>query len=68
MDQYKFDRNAFKMLTFKESEDRNRFDKTISYSERLRQAYFLISRAYGFAIDNPPKMDRSVFSFRKLNN
>jgi len=68
MDEYKFDRTAFKIRTFSQSDAQNRFGKEVPYSERLRQAYFLISHAYGFSLDNPPKLDRSVFSIRKLNN
>jgi hypothetical protein len=68
MDEYKFDRTAFKIMTFDESEAANKFPADISYSERLRQAYYLISRAYGFSIHNPPRLDKSIFSSRKLNS
>jgi hypothetical protein len=68
MPDYKFDRTAFKMMTFKEVDAANVFDKNVSYPERLRQAYYLISQAYGFSMDNQPKLDRSYFSSRKLNN
>ena len=68
MSDYKFDRTAFKMQTFSESDKGNIFDKNIPYSERLRQAYFLISQAYGFSISDEPKLDRNHFSSRKLNN
>ena len=68
MSDYKFDRTAFKMQTFNEADRSNIFDKTVSYSERLRQAYFLISQAYGFSMSNQPKLDRNHFTSRKLNN
>jgi hypothetical protein len=68
MADFKFDRTAFKMMTFQEADAANIFDKNVPYSERLRQAYYLISRAYGFTMDDPPKLDRSYFSSRKLNN
>jgi hypothetical protein len=45
---YRFDRTAFKIQTSKDSDQGSVFDKTVPYSERLRQAYFLISQAYGF--------------------
>lgn len=64
---YKFDRTAFRMMTFKEAEASNIFDKNISYAERLRQAYYLISQAYGFSMNDQPKLDREQFSSRKLN-
>jgi hypothetical protein len=68
MADYRFDRTAFKMMTFKEAEAANIFDKSIPYAERLRQAYFLISQAYGFSMSNQPKLDRSYFSSRKLKH
>lgn len=57
MSDYKFDRSAFKMQTFKEADRANVFDKSVSYSERLRQAYYLISQAYGFSMAEQPKID-----------
>ena len=42
-----------------------KFDKSVPYAERLRQAYLLILHAYGFSIDNEPKMDKTIFSCRK---
>ena len=68
MSDYKFDRSAFKIQTFSESDKGNIFDKNVPYSERLRQAYFLISQAYGFSMSDQPKLDRNYFSSRKLNN
>ena len=67
MSDYKFDRTAFKMQTFEEADRGNVFDKTVSPSERLRQAYVLILQAYGFTADNEPKMDKTIFSCRKFN-
>ena len=68
MSEYRFDRSLFKIQTFKEADRANIFDKSIPYTERLGQAYYLISRAYGFSLSDPPKLDRSCFSSRKLNN
>ncbi len=68
MSDYRFDRTAFKMQTFKEADRANVFDKNVSYPERLRQAYYLISQAYGFSMSDQPKLDRHMFSSRKLNN
>jgi hypothetical protein len=55
-------------MNFKEADAANTFDKSIPYNERLRQAYYLILQAYGFSIADQPKLDRSYFSSRKLNN
>lgn len=68
MSDYRFDKTAFKIQTFKEADRANIFDKDVSYSERLRQAYYLISQAYGFSMSDQPKLDRHIFSSRKLSN
>jgi hypothetical protein len=68
MSEYRFDRSVFKMQSFKEAERTSVFDKTVSYSERLRQAYFLISQAYGFSMSDQPRLDKSSFSSRKSNS
>jgi hypothetical protein len=68
MPDYKFDRTAFKIQTLIEADMSNVFDKNVSYSERLRQAYYLISQAYGFSMADQPRLDRSCFSCRKLRN
>lgn len=68
MSDYKFDRTAFRMTTFKEADKANVFDKSVPYVERLRQAYFLISQAYGFSMTDQPKLDRTHFSSRKQKN
>lgn len=68
MADYKFDRSAFRMMTFKEADAANVYNKNISYPERLRQAYYLISQAYGFSMVDQPKLDRNYHSSRKLNN
>ena len=67
MADYKFDRTAFKIKTFKEADAENVFSKDVSYPERLRQAYYLISIAYGFSMEDQPKLDKAFFSSRKLN-
>jgi hypothetical protein len=68
MSDYKFDRTAFKIQTLKEADKSNVFDKNVSYSERLRQAYYLISQAYEFSMADQPRLDRSYFACRKLRN
>jgi hypothetical protein len=68
MSDYKFDRRAFKIQTFEEADRGNIFDKDTPYHERLRQAYYLISLAYGFPMSDQPRLDRNCFSSRKLGN
>ena len=68
MADYKFDRTAFRIMTFKEADAANVYNKNVSYSERLRQAYYLISQAYGFSMSDQPKLDKSYHFSRKLNH
>ena len=68
MKEYRLDKTAFKMQTFEEANMNNIFDDDVPLAERLRQAYYLTSIAYGFSRDNPPKLDKSVFSMRKLGS
>ena len=68
MSDYKFDRTVFKKQTLKEADQSSIFDKTVPYSERLRQAYFFISQAYGFSMSDQPRLDKSCFSSRKSNS
>ena len=67
MEDFRFDRTAFSMKTFKEADAANIFDKNVAYTERLRQAYYLISKAYGFSMDAQPSLDKSYFSSRKFD-
>jgi hypothetical protein len=67
MSDYKFDRSAFKIQTFQEADRTNIFARNIPYPERLRQAYYLISKAYGFSMSDQPRLDRSYFSSSKLS-
>jgi hypothetical protein len=53
------------MQTFKEADQTAEFDKTVSHSERLRQAYFLISQACGFSMADLPGLDKSCYSGRR---
>jgi uncharacterized damage-inducible protein DinB len=68
MADFKFDRTAFNMQTFEEAEKKNVFDKDVPYVERLREAYYLVSQAYGFSMTDQPRLDRSTFSRRKRND
>lgn len=64
MDSYKFDRTAFKIKTFAES-DADNVDLSLSLDESVRQAWYLISKAYGFDVSNPPRMDKTIFRIGK---
>lgn len=61
MSGYKFDRTVFKMTTAEEASNNYAYWLTQSYSERLRAAYYLNSVAFNFDLNNPPKMDKTIF-------
>lgn len=67
MKEYKLDKTAFRMMTFEEADKANVFDKEVSYGERLQEAYYLISQAYNFSIEAPPKLDKNCFSSRNFH-
>ena len=65
----KIDRTAFWAGTHQENEDRIReIQQAKSPRECLQEAMYLNSVAYNFDIKNPPKLDRTAFSMRKLAN
>lgn len=61
---FRLDRTQFKMQTFEEA-DFNKQEEQKSPAERLRNACYLISVAYNFDLNHPPRLDRTVFSMRK---
>jgi hypothetical protein len=67
MKPYKLDRSAFKMQTAAEAANNYNYWKTKSPEERLKAAFYLNSIAYNFDIDNPPRMDKSLFQVRIRN-
>ena len=58
---YRLDRIAFQAMTVQEADDYMRDYKKYNWKERLKVSHYLTSLAYGFDINNPPKMDKSVF-------
>ena len=66
MKNYRLDKTAFKAQTFAEADADNLFAKEVPVGERLRQAYFLTLKAYGYSYNNEPKLDRTLFSMRKF--
>ena len=66
MEEYKFDRTAFKASTFQEADDHYTYWKHKSLKERLEAACYLITSAYNFSSENLPALDRSYFTTRKF--
>ena len=58
-----------KFSAYKKEEEPNDLEywKTKTIRERLNAACYLISIAYGYDVNNPPKVDRTVFSMGKMN-
>ncbi|TSD63780.1 hypothetical protein FFF34_014505 [Inquilinus sp. KBS0705] len=68
MSEYRLDRTAFKAQTAKEASNHAAYYKLLPWQERLKIANYLNSIAFNYPEDNPPKMDRTIFSCRARNN
>jgi len=64
MSLYKLDRTAFKAQTAAEAADHATYYQSLTWQERLRIANYLNSVAYNYPENEPPKMDKTVFSMR----
>jgi hypothetical protein len=64
---YKLDRTAFQAMTFEEADDYQRDYRNYSVKQRLEVALYLTSIAYDFDINNPPRMDKTLFSKEKFS-
>lgn len=62
---YRMDKTAFKVQTFEEADDAMRDYSGYSMQERLRIYWYLTSIAFKFDLDNPPRMDKTVFRIKK---
>lgn len=64
---YRLDKTAFQAMTVEEADDYQRDYKNYSVAERLKIALYLTSIAYNFDFNNPPKMDKTVFTKEKIS-
>ena len=65
MEAPRLDRTAFRAGSFADADDHYRHDwRHATPAERLRAARYLISVAFRFELNNPPRLDRSAFSVR----
>jgi hypothetical protein len=64
MSDFRLDRTAFKAQTTKEAADQTGYYKQLTWQERLRIANYLNSVAYNYPENDPPRMDKTVFSIR----
>ncbi|MBD2770129.1 hypothetical protein IC235_19760 [Hymenobacter sp. BT664] len=61
---FRLDRTAFHAGTHEEAEAYHRDHQPDTPTERLRAAMYLNSVAYNYDINNPPRLDRTMFSCR----
>ena len=61
----RLDRTAFKIQTYQEASNNYEYWIRKSENERLSAAFYLNSVAYNFPINNPPRMDKNLFTIRK---
>ncbi|WP_109609797.1 hypothetical protein [Mucilaginibacter oryzae] len=66
MGNYRLDRTAFKARTAKEAANHSIYYKDLTWQERLRIANYLNSVAYNYPENEPPRLDRTAFSIRKI--
>jgi hypothetical protein len=65
MESFRLDRSAFKIQTHAEASRNREYWMKKSPRERLVAAWYLICAAYNLDYQNPPRMDRNLFSIRK---
>jgi len=65
MSLYRLDRTAFKAQTAEEATaSQAAYYRSLTWQERLRIANYLNSITYNYPENEPPKMDKTVFSMR----
>lgn len=67
MKDYSLDRTAFKAQTAQEAADHSAYYKNKSWKERLEIAGYLNAVAFNYPVNNPPRMDKSIFQARQRN-
>ena len=61
---YRLDRTAFQARNASERINYGKEHGKLTWQERMRIHQYLNSIAYGYDLDNPPRMDKTVFSAR----
>lgn len=65
-DKFRLDRTFGKGMTFQEADDYQNDYTGYTLEERLEIVLYLTSIAYNFDPNNPPRMDKTVFSAGKI--
>ncbi len=67
MEDYSLDRTAFKAHTAREAADHSVCYRNKDLKERLEIAGYLNAIAFNYPLNNPPRMDKSIFQARERN-
>jgi hypothetical protein len=62
---YRLDRTAFKARNASEQVNYGEEHQKLTWQERLRIHQYLNGIAYGYDLDNPPRMDKTFFQIKK---
>ena len=65
MKRYRLDKNAFKAHSVAEAASHYLYWQKQSAEERLKAAMYLNSVAFDYDLNNPPRMDKTIFRRRK---
>ncbi len=65
MTKYRLDKTYGKAQTFREAENNRDYWLKKDVKERLHAAWYLTCMAYGYSLDDPPRLDKTIFSMRK---
>lgn len=57
---YKLDKTKSQIKTHKEAEESKKFSSDVPLGERLKQAWYLTSFAYGIDPETPPRMEKRL--------
>ncbi|MEB2776763.1 MULTISPECIES: hypothetical protein [Algoriphagus] len=61
---FRLDRSAFKARNASEQVNYGEEYRNLTWQERMRIHKYLNSIAYGYDLENPPRMDRSAFCMK----
>lgn len=61
---YRLDRTAFEARNASEQVNYGKEYQTLTWQERMRIHQYLNSIAFGYDLNNPPRMDKKVFQIK----
>jgi hypothetical protein len=65
---FKLDRNHSSILSFEDADKEFNNYTALTWQERFRIHQYLNSIVYGYAGKEPPKMDKTIFSYGKIED